>query len=140
MGSEIILLLLAGVGGCHGSRECCASLCVWRGYFFANPLGVEFSHKFHPNTPLLPRYVKNSIVRSIFRSSNTILDANTPLKSWGVAAVSDGVFVFWYILDGEELVEKKIHLDGIPKFSLQYHFRRGLCGVVWCVVGVWCDW
>jgi hypothetical protein len=45
------------------------------------------------------------------------LDANTPLKSWGVAAVSDGVFVFWYILDGEELVEKKIHLDGIPKFS-----------------------
>jgi hypothetical protein len=97
-------------------RDCCASLCVWRGYFFANPLGVEFSHKFHP-TPFASSLCKFHPAFHLSKQQHPILDANTPLKSWGVAAVSDGVFVLWYILDGEELVEKKIHLDGIPKFS-----------------------
>ena len=64
------------------------------------------------------RYGGNIFLAVHRKQQHPNLDANTPLKSWGVAAVSDGVFVFWYILDGEELVEKKIHLDGIPKFSL----------------------
>jgi hypothetical protein len=116
VGSETILLLLAGVGGCHGSRECCASLCVWRGY----SLQISWAWNFLINsiqTPLASSLCKFHRAFHLSKQQHPILDANTPLKSWGVAAVSDGVFVFWYILNGEELVEKKIHLDGIPKFS-----------------------
>ena len=100
MGSEIILLLLAGVGGCHGSGECCASLCVWRSYFFANPLGVEFSHKFHPNTPCFVASANPSCVPSFaaqMKPQHPDSDLNTPHFWRGVDAVTGGVFAIWYI-------------------------------------------
>ena len=116
MGSEIILLLLAGVGGCHGSRDCCASCACGE----VTSLQIPWAWNFLTNsiqTPLASSLCKFHPAFHLSKQQHPNLDANTPLKSWGVAAVSDGVFVFWYILDGEELVEKKIHLDGIPKFS-----------------------
>ena len=128
MGSEIILLLLAGVGGCHGSRDCCASLCVWRGYFFANPLGVEFSHKFHPNTPCFVASANPSCVPSFaaqMKPQHPDLDLNTPHFWRGVDAVTGGVFAIWYVFHGEELVDQKksisMEFQNFPKCYVTTH-------------------
>ena len=83
MGSEIILLLLAGVGGCHGSRECCASFVRVEGLLLCKSLGRGIFSQIPSKHPLLPRYV-NSILRSIYRSSNTPIWTQTPLSKVGV--------------------------------------------------------
>ena len=96
----------------------CACGCSWCGG--VTSLQIPWAWNFLTNsiqTPLASSLCKFHPAFHLSKQQHPNLDANTPLKSWGVAAVSDGVFVFWYILDGEELVEKKIHLDGIPKFS-----------------------
>ena len=98
-------------------RESVVRVCACGG---VTSLQIPWAWNFLTNsiqTPLASSLCKFYPAFHLSKQQHPNLDANTPLKSWGVAAVSDGVFVFWYILDGEELVEKKIHLDGIPKFS-----------------------
>ena len=92
-------------------RESVLCVCVESGE--VTSLQIPWAWNFLINsiqTPPASSLCKFHRAFHLSKQQHPILDANTPLKSWGV-------FVFWYILDGEELVEKKIHLDGIPKFS-----------------------